>query len=68
MIGNAWPVGDSGWSVLEEGELDRQTLQLRVTGWLVADPSGQVVSGPHGSRMQAETAAQQAMLTKASVR
>ena len=68
MIGHARPVGDSGWSVLEQGELDRQTLGLRITGWLVADPSGRTLATVHATRADAEAAARAAMLTKATVR
>lgn len=54
MIGNAWPVGDTGYSVLEWGELDRQTLGLRITAWVVATPKGEQLPGFHASRTAAE--------------
>lgn len=57
MIGNAWPVGDTGYSVLEWGELDRQTFSLRITAWVVADPRGEQQEGFHPSREAAEAAA-----------
>ncbi|MEL0029011.1 MAG: hypothetical protein VW625_10215 [Perlucidibaca sp.] len=57
MIGNAWPVGDTGYSVLEWGELDRQTLSLKVTAWIVADRRGEQQPGYHDSRDAAEQAA-----------
>ena len=45
MIGNPIPWGTKGWVILEEGNLNPQTLQLDVTHYLVAMPSGQTVSG-----------------------
>ncbi len=45
MIGNPIPWGRQGWVILEEGNLNPQTLQLDVTHYLVAMPSGQTVSG-----------------------
>jgi len=38
MIGNAYAVAETGYSVLESGELDRATFQLVVESWLVALP------------------------------
>lgn len=55
MIGNAWPVGDTGYSVLEWGELDRQTFSLRITAWVIANPRGEQQEGFHASREAAET-------------
>lgn len=57
MIGNAWPVGDTGYSVLEWGELDRQTFSLRITAWVVVDRRGEQLEGFHASRAEAEVAA-----------
>ena len=45
MIGNPIPWGTKGWVILEEGNLNPQTLQLDVSHYLVAMPSGQTVSG-----------------------
>lgn len=64
MIGNAWPVGDTGWTVLEQGALDPQTLQLRVTGWLVADPHGNTGAAVYAARAAAEAAARAAWSQK----
>ncbi len=58
MIGNAWPVADTGYSVLEWGELDRQTFSLRITAYIVVDPRGNQQPGFHASRAEAEVAAQ----------
>lgn len=60
MIGNAWPVGDTGYSVLEWGDLDRATLGLRITAWVVADRRGTLLDGHHASRAEAEAAARAA--------
>lgn len=65
MIGNAWPVGDTGYSVLEWGDLDRQSFCLRITAWVVVDPRGEQQPGFHATRAAAE-AAVQALLAGAS--
>ena len=57
MIGHAWPVDDTGYSVLEWGELDRQTLSLRITAYVVADRRGDLLPERHASRADAEAAA-----------
>ncbi len=57
MIGNAWPVDDTGYSVLEWGELDRRTLSLYVTAYIVADRRGDQLPDFHASRAEAEAAA-----------
>lgn len=57
MIGNAWPVGDTGYSVLEWGELDRQSFSLKVTAYVVADRRGEQQEGFHASREAAEAVA-----------
>lgn len=59
MIGNAWPVADTGYSVLEWGELDRQTLSLRITAWVVVDPRGRQLPDFHTSRAEAEAVARE---------
>lgn len=45
MIGNHLAWGGSGYTILEEGELDRQSFQLRVTHYLVCMPNGQALEG-----------------------
>ena len=45
MIGNPIPWGTKGWVILEEGNLNPSTLQLDVSHYLVAKPSGETVSG-----------------------
>ena len=57
MIGNAWPVEATGYSVLEWGELDRQTLTLRVTAYVVADRRGDLLPERHDTREAAQAAA-----------
>ncbi|MBM1142767.1 hypothetical protein GN155_003185 [Alcanivorax sp. ZXX171] len=44
MIGNGYPWGD-GYTIMEEGELDRDTWQLRVDHYLVAGPDGRPLPG-----------------------
>lgn len=46
MIGHAYAVGDSGWSVLEIGELDRTTLSLNVQGYQITNRDGDAVGEP----------------------
>ncbi|PKM23151.1 MAG: hypothetical protein CVV10_00695 [Gammaproteobacteria bacterium HGW-Gammaproteobacteria-14] len=41
MIGNRIAWGSQGFSILEEGEINRQTLALEVTAWLVCRPDGE---------------------------
>lgn len=43
MIGNSFSVDDTGWSVLEVGELDRATLSLRVQGYQITNRHGEAV-------------------------
>lgn len=45
MIGNAFPYGNQGYVILEEGEINPKTLQLDVRHYLVVKPSGEQVSG-----------------------
>ncbi len=40
MIGNVFPVADTGWSVLEVGELDRATFSLQVQGYQISNRTG----------------------------
>tara|TARA_Y100001963_G_scaffold138867_1_gene204155 strand:+ start:949 stop:1137 length:189 start_codon:yes stop_codon:yes gene_type:complete len=42
MIGNGYAWGD-GYTIMEEGELDRDTWQLRVDHYLVAGPDGRAL-------------------------
>lgn len=57
MIGNAYPVAETGYSVLESGQLDRATFQLVITSWLVALPGGETLPELFSSREVAEKAA-----------
>lgn len=45
MIGNALPWGSQGYSIIEEGELNKQTWALDVHHFLVAEPNGQPLAG-----------------------
>lgn len=57
MIGQAWPIASTGYSVLEQGEIDRQTLRLSVQAYLVADPRGNTFAEQYLSYAEAERAA-----------
>lgn len=54
MIGNRYGVADTGYTVLEEGEINRQTLQLDVQHYLVCRPDGDVLSRTFARRDEAE--------------
>lgn len=45
MIGNGIAWGRRGYTIIEEGELQRGTLQLRVDHYLVAGPDGRPLPG-----------------------
>ena len=45
MIGNAIAWGKTGYSIIEEGELNRQTWALDVHHYLIAKPNGQSLPG-----------------------
>lgn len=57
MIGHAYPVEDTGWSVLEVGELDRTTFALRVQGYQISNRAGEAVGELFPSLAQAMNAA-----------
>ena len=57
MIGQAWPVGATGYTALEFGEIHRQTLQLTIQAYLVADPRGNTFAEPYATLALAQTAA-----------
>lgn len=40
MIGNRFSWGEQGFTILEEGEINRQTLQLDIQHYLVCRPDG----------------------------
>ena len=44
MIGNSFPYLDSGYSILEQGDLDPSTFQLKVSSYLVADRGGDTIA------------------------
>lgn len=48
MIGNGFAWGN-GYTIMEEGELDRDTWQLRVSHYLVAGPDGRPLPGHFAS-------------------
>lgn len=58
MIGNASPVGRTGYSVLEEGNLDRQSFCLHITAWRVADRAGDLFPNFFATKREAEAAAE----------
>lgn len=43
MIGNRYSHGETGFTILEEGDMDRQTLQLRVRHYLICRPDGEAL-------------------------
>ncbi|KAF0805390.1 hypothetical protein A6D6_02345 [Alcanivorax xiamenensis] len=45
MIGNGFAWGRTGYTIMEEGELDPATWQLKISHYLVAEPSGHTVPG-----------------------
>ena len=47
MIGNAMPWGKTGYTIIEEGELNRQTWALDVHHYLIAGPNGQPLPGQY---------------------
>lgn len=40
MIGNAFPYKNTGYSILEQGDLDSASMQLKVKSYLAVDRSG----------------------------
>jgi glycosyltransferase A (GT-A) superfamily protein (DUF2064 family) len=57
MIGQAWPVADTGYTILELGEINRQTLQLVLQAYLVADSRGNTFADRFANYALAEAAA-----------
>ena len=57
MIGQVWPVANTGYSILESGEINRQTLQLDVQGYLIADPRGNTLAKTYADQAAAYAAA-----------
>lgn len=53
MIGNRYSHGERGYTILEQGDINRQTLQLDVTAWLVCRPDGSELGG-YATRLAAE--------------
>lgn len=45
MIGNSMAWGNQGWVILEEGNINPQTLALDVAHYLVVSPAGNPVPG-----------------------
>ena len=45
MIGNALAWGRTGYSILEEGELNRETWALDIHHYLIATPNGDNLPG-----------------------
>lgn len=57
MIGQVWPVANTGFSILESGEINRQTLQLNVQGYQIADPRGNTLAKIYADQAVAYAAA-----------
>lgn len=49
MIGNRFSWGARGYTILEEGDIDRQTYQLNVRHYIVCRPDGEPLPQPFGS-------------------
>lgn len=45
MIGNAMAWGKTGYTILEEGELNRETWALDIHHYLIAQPNGENLPG-----------------------
>lgn len=43
MIGNVYPFKDTGYSMVEEGAIQNESLKLRVEKIFLVDPQGQVI-------------------------
>jgi hypothetical protein len=43
VIGNRFNWGAGGYTILEQGDINRETLALEVTAWLVCRPDGEVI-------------------------
>jgi hypothetical protein len=43
VIGNRFSWGVQGYTILEQGDIDRDTLALDITAWLVCRPDGEVI-------------------------
>ena len=41
MIGNSYPYKDSGYSILEKGEINPRTFELDISVWVVCDRGGE---------------------------
>lgn len=58
MIGNRYSHGVKGHTILEQGDINRQTLELEVTLWLVCRPDGTEFGG-YATLAQAQHAIEQ---------
>ena len=65
MIGNRYSWGARGFTILEEGEINRQTLQLDIRHYLVCRPDGTTLDATftlEGARAEIERLEQGAQL------
>jgi len=58
VIGSSYSHGSHGYTILEQGEINRQTLQLEVNAWLVCAPNGSEL-GSYPSLLAAQQAIDQ---------
>jgi hypothetical protein len=58
MIGNRYGHGSKGYTILEQGDINRQTLELDVSQWLVCGPDGKEL-GSYASLSAARKAIEQ---------
>jgi len=59
MIGNGIAWGRTGYTIIEEGELQRETLQLRIDHYIVAGPDGRPLPGRFSTLEAAKTFVEQ---------
>lgn len=55
MIGNAYPWGQTGFSIVEEGELDASTLSLKIQHYRVVNRKGEMLEEKFASLEEART-------------
>lgn len=58
MIANAIPYKDSGYTILEEGEISRTTYSFSLSHYLITDRQGETLPGKFPSLSEAEDAIQ----------
>lgn len=54
MIGNHYAWGTQGYTILEEGQINRSTLQLDIAHYLVCRPNGEALPQTFATRQAAQ--------------